>query len=451
MARILLVAGDDATLRDLASYLREDGHEVQEARRAAEATKYLLADPFDVVIADQTSGAGNSLELLAKAREIDSTISPLLLADEINIGSESPRLQGELFELLGKPISPSQFRRAVQRAYNRTSLLRENLLLRDVVERREGGHEVYGETTFLRDVRQKLSYIAPSSAAVLITGETGTGKNLVARAIHAHSPRRSKPFVRLNPSEMTEVLEGRTNQQHLALLNAVQEGTLFLDEIGELPLAAQEGLLGALTQRQIARQGSSSSLALHARILMSTRHKLAEKIKQGSFRQDLFQQLSIVHLHLPPLRERVADIPGLYELLARQITAESNTAIRRLSPPAMKKLQCYSFPGNVRELRNLIERAYMISDGPEVRAEDFALASSKDLNADLATETAVLGSLETTEKFDLLDLLEQTEKRLIRRTLAAAGGAQAEAARRLGISRSLLSYKLNKYGIRPAE
>jgi two-component system response regulator HydG len=236
------------------------------------------------------------------------------------------------------------------------------------------------------------------------------------------------------------------------LFEAAHEGTLFLDEAGEMSLAAQAKLLRILTDGQLLRVGATKPRAVDVRVLVATHRDLQQRVRERTFREDLYYRLAVVPIHLPPLRGRREDIPGLCELYSRRVATELKLRQRRISPQALQNLQRYEFPGNIRELKNLIERAYILSSGDEIGAENFPVSGSAEailpgkgnghdlIHASPAASTAA--------SFDLTAYLEQVEKDLILKTLASTGGAQAEAARRMGLSRSALAYKLNKYGIR---
>lgn len=448
MGRILLVDGNPAHLQALAADLQVDGHSIWVAAGFDEARQFVASGSFDALFTEQALPDGQGFDVVAAARANDPALSVIVLTGLASAELGSQSLQRGASEFLTKPAVPEQFRHAAQRACERTALLRENLLLRTAIKHLDPGDEIFGEDSAIHKVREQIASIAPQSLPVLISGESGTGKELVARAIHRASKRRARPFVRLSANSLSEVLERGADPSHSALLNAAHQGTLLLDEIGGLSHSAQSKLLRLVVGGELRRTASSYAVPVDARFLIATRNNLREKVKDGVFREDVFEQLIGTHIHLPPLRERVSDIPGLTTLFSRQVARELQLMPTPISGRAMEKLQSYSFPGNLRELRNLVQRAYMLSTGPELDAGDFVLTSTELPGA---SDTLRAGDPQPGQPFDLPALLEQTEKGLIRRTLAAANGAQAEAARRLGISRSLLAYKLNKYGIRPPE
>jgi DNA-binding NtrC family response regulator len=466
MGRILLVDDEPSMRRILASNLRQDQCEILEAAGVQEAQRILAANDFDVVVTDQRMPDGEGLAVMAAAHETDPTISVIFLTAVASIELAVESMRHGAFDFLTKPFQPEVVRATVRRACERTRLLRENSLLKDRVVRLEGASELYGESVAIRDVRERIARVAPTHATVLITGETGTGKELVARAIHRNSPRASKPFVAVNCAAFTETLleselfgheKGAfTGADHSrqGLFEAAHEGTLFLDEAGEMSLAAQAKLLRILTDGQLLRVGSTRPRKVDVRVLVATHRNLEQRVKEGLFREDLFYRLAVVPIHLPPLRERREDIVGLSEIFCRQVATELKMARRRISLQALENLQQYPFPGNLRELKNLIERAYILSNQSEIGVEDFPLPQAGEVvptNGDRPGASFRPSAESIPDSFDLTGLLEKMEKELIVRTLSATSGAQAEAARRMGLSRSALAYKLNKYGIRSTD
>ncbi len=463
MGRILVVDDEPNMRRILASNLRQDQHQIWEAGGVQEAQRSLTANDFDVVITDQKMPDGEGLTVLASARESDPTLPVILLTAVASIELAVESMRGGAFDFLTKPFQPEAVRATVRRACERTRLLRENILLKDAVVRLEGTSEIYGDSPAMHLVRDRISRVAPTHATVLITGETGTGKEVVARSIHRNSPRASKPFVAVNCAAFTETLleselfgheKGAftgADRQRQGLFEAAHEGTLFLDEAGEMSLAAQAKLLRVLTDGQVLRVGSTRPRRVEVRVLVATHRNLEQRVKDALFREDLFYRLAVVPIHLPPLRDRRDDIAGLSDVFCHQIATELKMTRRRLTPEALQKLQQYHFPGNLRELRNLIERAYILTSNPEIGADDLPLVQ-KEVAVSGNGSSHIAGlSIPFVDSFDLTGVLESAERELIVRTLTSTHGAQAEAARRMGLSRSALAYKLTKYGIRTAD
>ncbi len=463
MGRILIVDDEPSMRRILASNLRQDQHQIWEAAGVREAQHSLAANDFDVVITDQRMPDGDGLAVLAAAQENDPTLPVIILTAVATIELAVESMRNGAFDFLTKPFQPEVVRAAVRRACERTRLLRENILLKDAVVRLEGASEIYGDSPAMHVVRDHISRVAPTHATVLITGETGTGKEVVARSIHRNSPRSSKPFVAVNCAAFTETLleselfgheKGAftgADRQRQGLFEAAHEGTLLLDEAGEMSLAAQAKLLRVLTDGQVLRVGSTRPRRVDVRVLVATHRNLERRVKEGSFREDLFYRLNVVPIHLPPLRERRDDIAGLSDLFCHHIATDLKMPRRHLTSDALQKLQQYDFPGNLRELRNLIERAYILTSNSEISADDLPVIYKEVAAA--ANGNAKLGGLSIpfADSFDLTGVLEKAERELIVRTLTSTHGAQAEAARRMGLSRSALAYKLTKYGIRSTD
>jgi len=460
MGRILIVDDEPNMHKILASNLEQDKHLVFHAAGVEEARQAIAGNQFEAILTDQKMPDGGGLDVLAAALYADPNISVIFLTAVATLELAVESMRKGAFDFLAKPFAPEVLRAAIHRACDHTTLLRENTLLKATVGRLEGSSEIFGDTPMMREVREKIRRVAPTSATVLITGETGTGKELVARAIHRQGPRTNKPFLAANCAAFTEtLLESElfghergaftgADRSRLGLFEAAHEGTLFLDEVAEMSPAAQAKLLRVLTDGQVMRIGSVKTRTIDVRVLAATHRDLQERVKQGLFREDLYYRLAVVPIPIPPLRDRPADIASLCELFLAQTARELKMPRRRLSAEALERLQSYEFPGNIRELRNLIERAVILSPGEEIGPEHFPLSRSATA-ASGNGHSANMGWMETLPpSFDLRNLLSTVEKMLIERTLQSTNGAQAEAARRLGLSRSDLSYKLLKYELR---
>ena len=466
MGRILIVDDEPHTRRVLALNLQQDGHEVSECAGVQAARKVLMTDDFDVVLTDQKMPDGDGLQVLAAAIEADPAVSVVVITAFATVDLAVESMRRGAFDFITKPFQPEVARAAVSRACERTRLRRENVLLKDTVVRLEGSPEIYGSSAAMQAVRELIARVAPTDATVLITGETGTGKELVARAIHKNSARASKPFLAVNCAAFTETLleselfgheKGAftgADRSRQGLFEAAHQGTLFLDEVAEMSPAAQAKLLRVITDGQVLRVGTTQPRKVHVRLLAATHRDLAQRVRDGLFRQDLYYRLAVVPIAIPPLRERREDIVALTELFVRQVSIELKLPRRTLMPQALEKLKSYDFPGNVRELRNLIERASILSVGSELNADSFPVPlSSGPIPESGGSAGAISTSLSDVlpEVNDLRNFLAEAEKALILRTLKSTNGAQAEAARRLGISRSDLGYKIAKYGISAPE
>jgi DNA-binding NtrC family response regulator len=468
MGRILIVDDEPHMRRVLAVNLRQQQHVVKESAGVREARQSILAEDFDVIITDQKMPDGEGLEVLTAALEADPTISVVFITAFATVELAVESMRQGAFDFITKPFQPEVVLATVRRAVERTRLLRENDLLKGAMVRFEGSSEILGESAAMQAVREMIGRVAPTGATVLITGETGTGKELVARAIHKSGPRASKPFVPVNCAAFTETLleselfgheKGAftgADRARQGLFEAAHEGTLFLDEVAEMSSAAQAKLLRVLTDGQVVRIGTTQPRKVDVRLLAATHRDLLERVHEGLFREDLFYRLAVVPIPIPPLRQRHEDIPGLCDLFLNQVALDLKLPRRRLSREALAKLQRYDFPGNVRELRNLIERASILSVTDPITEESFPLPSvsyepSGEGGQPSSQTKSTLWVDRLPEVDDLRTFLTGVEKEIILRTLKSTGGAQAEAARRLGLSRSDLGYKLTKFGIRNAE
>lgn len=461
MGRVLIVDDEPGMRRILVTNLRRDGHVAVEASGASEAKALLVKDEYDVVLTDQKMPDGSGLDVLNAAHEDDSTTSVIFLTavGTLELAVESMR-QGA-FDFLTKPFVPDVVRSAVNRACERTALLRENAVLRTTVKKLEGTDEILGNSPGIRAAREMVARVAPTNSTVLITGETGTGKELVARAIHRNSARARNPFIAINCAAVTEsLLESElfghekgaftgADKARAGLFEAAHEGTLFLDEVAEMSPAAQAKLLRVLADGEIQRVGSTATRRVDVRVLAATHRNLQEYVQKGKFREDLYYRLAVLLIHLPPLRERKEDLGDLCRMLSVRIAADIKVKARPLSAAAEARLVGYAFPGNVRELRNLLERALILGQGMELQPEDFPLQpavapASPSLDRRLSVEDM---AAQLPPHLDLRETLMRFERALILRALDSADGVQAEAARRLGVSRSDLGYKVGKYSI----
>ena len=459
MGRLLIVDDEPNLRRVLGSDLRLDGHKIEEADGVRSAVSLLTEHEYDVVITDQKMPDGDGLKVLTAARENDTSIAVIFLTavPTIELAVESMR-QGA-FDFITKPFNPEVVRATVRRACERTGLLRENQLLKSTVGTLQGGDTIHGSGQGIKDVREQIARVAPTDATVLIIGETGTGKELVARAIHRNSRRSQKPLVAVNCAAFTEtLLESElfghergaftgADRARQGLFEAANGGTLFLDEAGEMSAPAQAKLLRVLVDGQVLRIGSTQPRTVDVRVLAATHRNLEERVQQGSFRQDLYYRLAVVPIQIPPLRERREDIAGRCEVLSGQIAKELKVRPKPISADALRKLTAYDFPGNIRELRNLLERAHILGKAVEITAEELPLGSTGAVGA--PTEKVELRDWVARLPLDLnlRDTLTEIEKKLIERAMEQAQGVQAEAARMLGLSRSDIGYKVTKYAI----
>ncbi|HWQ35162.1 MAG TPA: sigma-54 dependent transcriptional regulator [Blastocatellia bacterium] len=460
MARILIIDDEDNLRRILSVILQEDGHAVSEAPGVQAALKLLAEQPFDLVMTDQKMPDGEGLSIISACRETDPTLPVVMLTAFATVELAVEAMRQGAFDFISKPFVPEVVRAVARRACERAALLRENARLRDEVSRLSVLDEIIGVSAAIRTLKENIARVAPTGATVLITGETGTGKELVARAIHKGSARAAQPFVAVNCAAIQEsLLESElfghergaftgADRSRQGLFEAAHRGTLFLDEAGEMSLPLQAKLLRVLMDGQILRVGSTTPRKVDVRVIAATHRDLLKLIREGAFREDLFYRLAVVPLSIPPLRSRPEDIPLLIEHISRQVARDLKSQPRRLSAAATAKLLQYCFPGNVRELRNLIERAFILAQGAEIGPADLLLSDERTAQASEPQADPFqqwLASMPA--EISLRETLETTERELIRRALQAANGVQAEAARHLGVTRSDIGYKIRKYGL----
>jgi DNA-binding NtrC family response regulator len=460
MAKVLIVDDEPGMRRILTVNLRRDSHVVVEASGALEAISLLAKEDFDVVVTDQKMPDGSGLDVLRAAQEDDPTTSIIFLTavGTLELAVESMR-QGA-FDFITKPFIPDVVRAAIRRASERTALVRENAVLKKEMRKLEGADEILGNCPAIRSVRDIVARVAGTNTTVLITGETGTGKELVARAIHRNSQRAHKPFIAINCAAVTEtLLESElfghergaftgADRARGGLFEAAHQGTLFLDEVAEMSAAAQAKLLRVLASGEIQRVGSSATRKVDVRVLAATHRELQERVQNGLFREDLYYRLAVVPVHLPPLRERGNDLDQLCANLCLRIAEEMKVSPRPIGGEALAKLKTYGFPGNIRELRNLLERALILGTHGELQPEDFHLqppaSAAWQPHGELTIEQ--LASM-LPKQLDLRDAIARFERSLLERALELTNGVQAEAARHLEISRSDFGYKVAKYAL----
>ncbi|GIU78595.1 MAG: acetoacetate metabolism regulatory protein AtoC [Bryobacteraceae bacterium] len=448
----ILIVDDDASLRQVMSMqLEEMGYRALAASSGDEALHVLGTETVALVITDYRMPGMNGLELLEKIRS-DYPLLPVIMITAFgSIGNAVEAIKAGAFDYISKPIDFDQLAIVVRRALEHHTLLEEVQALRSMLDQKFGFQSIIGRSKPLLRVLEQAARTAQSKATVLIRGETGTGKELLARAIHANSPRRTRPFVTINcgaiPKELMESeLFGHVRgsftgavAHKLGRAEAADGGTLFLDEIGELPPDLQVKLLRLVQEGEIEKVGSPVSRKVDVRIIAATHRNLEALIEDGQFREDLYYRISVIPLELPPLRERGEDVAELAEFFFLRCR-EKHGRPELVLPPAL--LPCFTswhWPGNVRELENVIERLVVLAPGPEI--------TLNDLPEHLRGGRRPAGTLD-------LDIppqgisLEAVERHLILQALRRADWNQSQAARLLDISRKTLIYRMEKYGLR---
>ena len=460
----ILVVDDEQSMQELLSIcLRRAGHEVARARCADEAIIQLRDRAFDVVMTDlRMPGDLDGLGLLKaiksggvrRAAEHGLTPAPIdpiviLMTAYASADTALAAMKQGAYDYLTKPFQVDEVIAVIDRALEKQALLAENLTLRDQVAGRVRLASMVGKSRSMQKLFEIIAKLHSSRSSVLIMGESGTGKELVARALHTEGSRATKPFVPVNCAAIPEALMESELFGHKkgSFTGAVSDvrglflqadgGTLFLDEIGELSLTVQVKLLRALQERKVKAVGATDEVDVDARVIAASSRDLEAEVSRGAFRSDLYYRLNVVEVRIPPLRQRREDIPLLVDHFVRKLTEHGRTV--RLTPEAMAKLENHDFPGNVRELENIIERTLALSSGPVIGVDDLpALNSVRRI--DLPTEFPKDG-------VDLDRLLNEYERTWVMRALEQANGVRKNAATILGISFRSLRYRLEKLGI----
>lgn len=455
----ILVVDDEPNYQIvLSELLRDEGYEVFTADSGSTGLPIVHDADLDLVISDMKMPGMDGIEFLAKIKEYNRELPVILLTAfaEVEMAVEAMRLGA--FTYLAKPFSNEQLLASVGKAIEHYNLIREIRRLRDEATPRSGFGGMIGKNPSMRAVYQLIEKVAPAPSSVLITGESGTGKELVARAIHNLSPRKNAPFISVNCAALSEhLLESELfGHEKGAFTDAVSmrkgrfeladTGTLFLDEIGEMPPQLQAKLLRVLQEKTFERVGGSITQDVDVRILAATNKDLKDEVEKGSFREDLYYRLNVIHIHLVPLRERVDDIPAL---VAHFIEKNSKTLGKKLdiSPDALRLLVTLPWEGNVRELENTIERAAILCSGDKIEPEDVQPDSSQLHDAQEWSTGLELNQF-IPENLSLAEILNGIEEKLVRQALEDAANVQARAAEQLGITKSLLQYKMKKYKIK---
>jgi two-component system, NtrC family, nitrogen regulation response regulator NtrX len=439
----ILVVDDEANIRSsLASALGREGYQVDQAASLAEA-RAKLRESYDFVLLDVWFPDGSGLDLLAEVMAGNPETVAIMMSGHATVDAAVKATRLGAFDFLEKPLSLDRLLILLRNARTTVALKEEN--------RRLAGpwsSAIVGRSPAIEKLLREIQLAGPSAARVLIQGENGTGKELVARALHAAGPRRDQPFVPVNCSAIPEELieselfghergsfTGAT-QSRRGRFEEAHHGTLFLDEIGDMSARAQTKLLRALQESEIQRVGGNRAIKVDVRVIAATNQDLAERVRTERFREDLYFRLAVVPLTVPPLRDRAEDIPLLVEHFAAKMARETGGKPRAFSKPAVELLQHYSFPGNVRELRNLVERLWIMTRGASIGPEQVHAVLPQ-------TDGAAARGVR------LSDAVREFEKKEIEAALLGAGGSMTKAASVLGLERSHLYKKMKKLGWKP--
>ena len=438
-----LIVDDEPDIRELLEItLGRMKLDTRSARNVKEAREWLAREPFDLCLTDMRLPDGTGLELVQHIQQRHAQVPVAMITAYGSLDTAINALKAGAFDFLTKPVDLGRLRELVATALR----LRSGENSEGPVDTR-----LLGESPPMKTLRQQIQKLARSQAPVYISGESGSGKELVARLIHEQGPRAEKPFVPVNcgaiPSELMESeffghkkgsFTGAIEDKQ-GLFQAADGGTLFLDEVADLPLTMQVKLLRAIQEKAVRAVGGQQEVVVDVRILCATHKDLAAEVAAGRFRQDLFYRLNVIELRVPPLRERREDIPLLAETMLRRLAEGSGLPAAKLTGEALDKLKCYRFPGNVRELENMLERAYTLCEDDLIQAADLRLADAAPASDSGDASLAQIDNLE--------DYLEEIERKLIMQALEETRWNRTAAAQRLGLTFRSMRYRLKKLGI----
>lgn len=455
---VLAIDSNSANLEAILKQTQKDRHQCITTTDGLQALSYLSTEKVDVVLTNKNLPQGTGFEIMRTALSQTPPAPVVIISSENTVDAMIEALRLGAIDYIPDPIDPKVLKIALNRAYDRRRI-HENALHEppktEETEETTFGF-LQGSSSAIQVVFDQIRHSAPYKTTVLITGESGTGKDLVAKSIHTLSPRAQKPFIAINcsaiPRELVEsqlfghekgAFTSAVSRQE-GVFEAANGGSLFLDEIGDLALEAQAKLLRVLEERQITRLGSTTPISVDVRLIAATNTNIAQAVSEGRFREDLYYRLNVLHIEMPPLRERLTDVPLLVRVFLDRFAQENEMPSKNISPEALAKLVSYDWPGNVRELKNITERLAVTTVGETIEV------------GNLPTNFQSLHNPpEISDKLDLNPLLgiplEDIEKMLISHTLEKTNGNRTHAARMLGISLRTLQRKLKEYGHHLAE
>lgn len=448
---ILVVDDDDAHRTMLKTLIGGWGYTIFQADDGSVAIEMVSRQPFDLILMDIRMLKVSGLEALEQIKQINPAIPVIIMTAYSSIDTAVEAIKKGAYDYLTKPLDFDRLKLIMERAMEHISLKAENLKLKFEIDSRFDRQQIIGNGPAMTALLETVSQVAPSEATVLITGASGTGKELVAGAIHHNSPRRDGPFVKINCAAISENLlesemfghekgafTGADRRKEGRFVQA-DRGSLFLDEVSEMPLGMQVKLLRVLQERELTRVGGEAIINVDVRVIAATNRNLEKMVAAGEFRQDLYYRLNVVELNVPTLAHRREDIPLLAQSFLEHFSTKNHKEIKGFSPQAMNVLVRYDWPGNVRELMNAVERAVVLAR--DVYLDTGDLPVKRQAGGEAPAAAGPLPFIPENMP------LEEVEKVSILQTLKAVGGNKSEAARRLGITRKTLHKKLKKYGV----
>ncbi len=453
----LLIVDDELSMREFLKILfLKEGYEVVTAESGAGALKEMADTQFDLVITDLKMPGISGIEVLRAAKKRDPEIPVVIITAYANPESVSEALDLGVADYVNKPFRVDDLKHVIESSLKKQDLVRENIQLRVELGSRHGFGNIFGAHPRMREVYELIKRVSPSKSNIIILGETGTGKELVAKAIHFDSPRSGGPFIVVNCGAIPETLWESEMFGHkrgaftgaiaekTGLFQLANKGTIFLDEVGEMPPSIQVKILRAIQEREVLRIGGTVPETVDVRIIAATNRNLDEEVEKGNFREDLFYRLNVIAIHLPPLRERASDVPMLANFFLEKFATEVGKNIRKISEETMELLGFYQYPGTVRELENIIERAVTLEQTNIIHKDSLPPRVIPRKKGAIPS-TGLPAGLED-EGIDLERHLGEMEKEWLLWALQQTGGVKKKAAKLLKISFRSFRYRLKKYG-----
>jgi len=452
----ILVADDEKSMREfLDIMLKKEGYKVTLASNGEEAFKLIEKDIFDLALVDLRMPKQDGLSVLKRIKMVSPETVVIMITAFASADTAIKAMKEGAYDYIMKPFKIDEIKLVIENALEKKRLQKENLLLKQVVRDRYHFDNIIGQSPKMLELYDLLEKIAPTKTNILITGESGTGKELVAKAIHYNSPRRDKPFVTLNCGAIPESLIESELFGHMkgaftdaiatkkGLFEVADEGTIFLDEISELPLMMQVKLLRVLQDKEFKRVGGTEDIRVDVRIISATNKDLESAVRERQFREDLFYRLNVIQIKIPALRERKEDIPLLVNHFIKRYSEELGKQITQVSPEALRILMQYDYPGNVRELQNIIERSVALETTQELTAHNL----KSYLDEQFPMKKRALDLEIPSEGVDLEKIVEEVERTLLLKALDRSRGIKKKAAELLHINFRSMRYRLEKYGL----